>query len=148
MKTKLLALLLVLSIVSLMGCRTTKEDLSEDNAITQGNDDSNTSSQLVTYGVAGFITDISTQDNGFGTILVEGELNKNGAYYDKASVRITKDTIIYLSDQVDFKDLELNQYVQVFFEGPVAESYPVQGSARQVNIVNEPIFIDDSTESE
>lgn len=140
MKIKTLLLSVLLLIFTVTGCSTNKEEIPTTT-------DSNNSSQLVTYGVAGFITDISTNEE-FGTILVEGELGKNGADYDKGSVTINKDTIIYADTEGSFKDFVVGQYVQVFFDGPVAESYPVQGTARQVNIVEAPEFIDDPTEVE
>lgn len=33
------------------------------------------------------------------------------------------------------KDLALDMEVEIYFEGPVLESYPVQGKARKINIV-------------
>jgi len=147
MKTITLMLLVLILTFSVTSCHTDKEVTPLAKDIDQNTDDSNSSSQLVTYGVAGFITNI-TENNDLGTILVEGELGKNGADYDKGSVRITVDTVIHFNNEGSFEDFKLGQYVQVFFEGPVAESYPVQGTARQINIVDTPIFIDDPTENE
>lgn len=111
-------------------------------------DENNDGSQLVVYGVAGFITEINTDASGdnLASILVEGKLDENGAEYDKGYVSIDANTLIYLSEQATVEDLEVGQYVQVFYEGPVAESYPVQGYGRQINVVDEPVFVDDSTE--
>lgn len=92
--------------------------------------------QLVEYGVAGYIKEITVSENGsiLGTILVEGPKD-NGAEYDKAWVTITKDTKIYLNDSTDFNALTVGMYVNIFFEGGVRESYPVQADAKQINII-------------
>jgi len=96
----------------------------------------NNDSQLVEYGVAGYITEITVSENEsiLGTILVEGSKD-NGAMYDKAMVTINPDTKIYLSDLTDFDALEVGMYVNVFFTGTVKESYPVQADAQQINII-------------
>ncbi len=53
------------------------------------------------------------------TVLVEGELENNGAEYYKALVKVRNDTIIYNEEglESEVKSLELGQYVTVFFEG-------------------------------
>jgi len=147
MKNKILLLLVLTLIFALTACANTEDESPLNQDSSEGPSDSSNTSQLVTYGVAGYIKELTVNDD-FGTILVEGELGKNGADYDKAYVRIDSDTVIFFNDQGRFEDFEVGQYVEVFFEGPVAESYPVQGSARQVNIVDPPVFIDDPTESE
>lgn len=142
MRTKIMTLIGLCLILA--GCNSASEPVSDD---INANVNSNSGSQLVTYGVAGYITDISTVGD-YGTILVEGELGKNGADYDKAYVSIDKESTIYYNDNGSFEDFEIGQYVQVFFEGPVAESYPVQAYGRQVSIIDPPVFIDDPTETE
>lgn len=142
MTTKIMTLIGLCLILA--GCNATPEPTVDD---INTKDNANGTSQLVTYGVAGYITDISTVGD-YGTILVEGELGKNGADYDKAYVSIDKDSVIYYNDNGSFSDFEIGQYVQVFFEGPVAESYPVQAYGRQVSIIEPPVFIDDPTETE
>jgi hypothetical protein len=114
----------------LSGC-SNDQDVSPDKESPS----SSNGTQLVEYGVAGHITDISVAENGelLGTITVEGPKD-NGAMYDKAVVFVSQDTKIYLDDLVDFDSLKDGMYVYVFFEGPVRESYPVQGDARQINI--------------
>jgi len=69
-----------------------------------------------------------------GSIRVEGSKD-NGAAYSEAVVAITPDTKIYLNDLTDFDNLEVGMYVNVFFEGDVAESFPVQATAKQINII-------------
>lgn len=75
------------------------------------------------------------------TMLVEGEVEKDTSI-EVASVRVTGATKVYSSAagsvrQVTFESLEVGQRVEVTFEGPVAESYPVQGTAGQVVILED-----------
>jgi len=143
LKRKILLLItltmLITAIPVLNGC-------SNDQAVSpdKGNPASSDGIQLVEYGVAGRITDISVAENGelLGTITVEGSKD-NGAMYDKAVVFVSQDTKIYLDDLVPFDSLEVGMYVCVFFEGPVRESYPVQADARQINIVPDESTKDD-----
>ncbi len=143
---KLLSLLL-LSTMILAACQTANapngSDEPNDNAASGGD------SELVTYGVAGTITSKTVaEDNtdGFlGTIMVEGPEN-NGADYQTASVTVTEDTVIYLSDKVSFDDLEEGQYVNVFLNDEIMESYPIQATATQINIVPDESTPTDSEE--
>ncbi|MDW7667580.1 MAG: DUF3221 domain-containing protein [Bacillota bacterium] len=144
MKFKLILVILI-SLMLFTACVN-----SEDNA-SDGQLLGDSGSQLVTYGVAGYITKITENEaNGEITILVEGDLENNGAEYDKASVTVTNDTVIYNEEgsEAEMKNLELDQYVTVFFEGDVMELYPVQAKAKQINIVPEEAleFKDDPTE--
>ena len=89
-------------------------------------------------GIRGTVSEIST-DGDYGSILIEGKLYED-TDYDKASVRITKDTLIQkdaLSKLFVFKDIQVGNFVEVIFDGPVAESYPVQGTAGVVRIITE-----------
>ena len=126
MKKRLMILLLAFSLVFFMACN------NEDT-----NNPSDDDSTFVEYGVAGIIEDIETTDGQSDIrIHVVGDDN-NGATYDNAWVTINEDTLVYLNEEVSSNMLEVGQYVHVFFEGPVAESYPVQGTAKQVNIIPE-----------
>jgi len=98
---------------------------------------SDSDSQLVVYGVAGNITELTTNADGSMTILVEGDLDNNGADYDRGYVTVNDDTVIYLDAEVGMEDLQEGQYVNVFFHGDVMESYPIQATARQINIIPE-----------
>lgn len=146
MKIKIITLFMLIVILSLVGCRISKEETIEENARGNLPTDSDSTTSLVTYGVAGFITEITNNKDNTGSVFVEGDLATNGAEYDKAYVSITTDTIIYMNEKADIGNLEVGQYVQVFFEGPVMESYPVQARAKQINVIDEPIFIDDPSE--
>jgi len=132
---KLLSLLL-LSTLLFTACQGTNTPNSSDEPAESSTSGSN--SELVTYGVAGTITSITVDEdtsNGIlGSIMVEGPEN-NGADYQEASVTVTEDTLIYLNDKASFEDLEEGQYVNVFLNDEVMESYPIQAIANQINIV-------------
>ncbi len=71
-----------------------------DETPVDGNDmPSDSDSQLVVYGVAGNITELTSNDNGTMTILVEGDLATNGADYDRGYVTVNDDTVIYLDEE-------------------------------------------------
>lgn len=71
--------------------------------------------------------------------MVEGKVEQD-TQYDKASIRIKDNTKIYEKDAK--KELEVNSLkegakVEVIFEGPVAESYPVQADAKTIIITEQ-----------
>jgi hypothetical protein len=87
----------------------------------------------------GFITEI--RPNGerdvLGQINVESHADK---IVSKYIITITDETLIFQQDGNDlrrtaFKTLENKQWVKIWFTGPVLESFPVQGTAGQVVIV-------------
>jgi len=124
MKKIYVLLVLSLMMIALFGC--SEEAIDSQESPT---------SEFVEYGVAGEIVEINddaTSDT--MRILVKGN-EDNGATYTEGWVTITESTKIYMSEGVDKDALELNMYVNVFFDGPVAESFPVQGTAKQINIV-------------
>jgi beta-N-acetylhexosaminidase len=90
-------------------------------------------------GVRGEITSLSqSQDNKIVFILVEGNLESD-TVYDKASVAITDKTRVLLGDtkiKLSKADLKEGMKVEVTMEGPVRESYPVQGDAKVVRILD------------
>jgi len=148
MNLKIITMFILIAILSLTGCRITKQETIKEDITEELPIDNDSSTDLVTYGVAGLISTITDNGDNTGSIFVEGDLATNGAEYDKASVSISSDTKIYLNEEGGISDLEVGQYVQVFFEGPVMESYPVQAAAKQINVIDEPVFTDDPTESE
>jgi len=85
--------------------------------------------------------DVSAQEQGtVGSILVEGDPKDKVSIYDKASVAVTADTSIWLpmgegKDFISFADLKEGDYVIVAFTGPVAESYPVQATAADIEVL-------------
>jgi hypothetical protein len=73
---------------------------------------------------------------------VEGALEKD-TRHDKASVRVPATARVFkLMDgrklDAKYTDLKQGQIVEVKFAGPVAKSYPVQGSAAEIIILDEP----------
>jgi beta-N-acetylhexosaminidase len=89
-------------------------------------------------GIRGIIKDINISKDG-ANILVEGKIEAD-TVFDKASVNINTDTMIQkdnLSRLFEISDLKLGDKVEVFFKGPVAESYPVQGTADIVRIITQ-----------
>jgi len=94
--------------------------------------------------IRGSITNIykATEDSTgdiIGSILIEGNIEKD-TEFDKASVTITKETRVFESIsgkliKASFDSLKPNQRVQALFTGPVMTSYPVQGTAKEVVIL-------------
>lgn len=73
-----------------------------------------------------------------GTLLVEGSKDKD-TEYDKATVKVTKGTKIYRQvgkelKEASFDDLKGGVKVEIWFQGPVAESFPVQATAGKIVI--------------
>ena len=93
-------------------------------------------SKIFRIDIRGTVTNVSR----FGdttTILVEGQ-RESDTYYDKASIRIDKKTLITknpFSKVIDISEITVGDKVEVTFIGPVAESYPVQALAELINII-------------
>jgi len=88
--------------------------------------------------ISGIVTSVSGRTDGV-TVLVESDPSTPTAG-DKASVVVTSSTRVTRrsgSGEVaaTFRDLRPGLRVEVWFEGPVAMSYPVQGKAQAVVIV-------------
>lgn len=92
-----------------------------------------------TIGIRGAITDIAKGlDNEVRAIRVEGNADENDLGYDKAVVKITADTIVFKEkngERIAPGELAEGNLVEVVFAGPVMESYPVQGSAKFIRVV-------------
>ncbi len=87
----------------------------------------------------GFITEIQPigKRGTLGQILVEDQSDKLA---DKYMVTIKDETLIFKQDgenrrQVAFEALETRQKVQVWFSGPIMQSFPMQGTAQRVVIM-------------
>lgn len=88
--------------------------------------------------MTGFVTSVSGRADGV-TVLVESDPS-HPSIGDKASVAVTSSTRITRrspSGEVaaTFRDLVPGLRVEVWFDGPVATSYPVQGKAQALVIV-------------
>ncbi len=76
-----------------------------------------------------------------GRVLVEATLGREGTeYVDKYMVTIKDETLILQRVGGDrrsatFEALIIGQQLQVWFVGPIAESYPAQVAARQIVIL-------------
>jgi hypothetical protein len=69
------------------------------------------------------------------TLLVVADPDDRGPIR-RAWVRVTRDTVVWASEGVrgDAADLAQGARVDVWFAGPVAESYPVQATAGSIEI--------------
>jgi beta-N-acetylhexosaminidase len=89
--------------------------------------------------IRGEITNVSQgQDNIVTFIFVEGSLESD-TEYDKASITITNKTKVINKDnkkKISRADLKVGMQVEVVFEGPVRESYPVQADAKEVRVLD------------
>lgn len=91
--------------------------------------------------VRGKITSISVSatNPALGTVLIEGKLEKD-THVDKASARVTAETSVFRMEDGKkvagkFSDLKVGQTVEALFTGAVSESYPVQGTASEIVIL-------------
>jgi len=87
----------------------------------------------------GFITEIHPmQERGIsGQISVESHADK---IVTKYTITIEDETLIFQQDgdnlrNANFAALETKQWVQIWFSGPVMESWPMQATAKQVVII-------------
>lgn len=90
-------------------------------------------------GIRGVIKEIHIdEENGFTqNLLIEGDLEED-TMYDNASVVINDDTEIYIGEEkATFEDLKEGITVEIIFDGPVEESYPVQGTAKIVKVLKD-----------
>ena len=84
--------------------------------------------------ISGTITTVTPGYGTLGSVLVEGPAGSANAY-DKASVNITASTTLLRKtadgyEGISFADLATGMRVDVWFTGAVAESYPVQATAK------------------
>ena len=86
-------------------------------------------------GIRGIITRADSTAGSSNILVEEDPADASGS--NKASVRINEETKIYRRSGGSLEKsiataLTIGKQVSVWFEGPVAESYPVQGSASVV----------------
>ncbi|WP_352418088.1 DUF3221 domain-containing protein [Proteiniborus sp.] len=90
--------------------------------------------------IRGEITGVDiSNDNRIVSIMVEGELEEDTSF-DKASIRIDKSTKIYMANtntKISTDELKEGMKVEAIFDGPVAESYPVQAKAKVIKILEQ-----------
>jgi hypothetical protein len=87
----------------------------------------------------GFITDVNTIDNKdvIGSVAVESHADK---LLEKYVITVTTDTALFQQvgddfQAISFDDLEVKQWLQIWFDGPVMESWPMQAKALQIVII-------------
>ncbi len=86
--------------------------------------------------ITGTIHDLTTNaDTGLPTLLVVDDGAIKGSV-DRASIAVTADTVVWQlkGGKGTAADLGAGQMVSVWFDGPVAESYPVQAKAGVIRI--------------
>ncbi len=88
-------------------------------------------------GIRGSVTQVS-MSGGEMTMLVEATGSDYGMY-DKASVRVSADTVVLTQDgeYAAMERISEGDTVEVVFAGAVAESYPVQGKALRVMLIED-----------
>jgi hypothetical protein len=88
-------------------------------------------------GITGSVTSMVPGDERPASMLVEGGAQPTGAVSDKAQVTINPGTLFFDSAGKPTKPagIRVGTKVSVWFDGAVAESYPVQGSAQAVQIL-------------
>ena len=93
-----------------------------------------------TPGIVGTVKSLVPGDDRPDSILVEGGTQAAGAVSDKAQVRIAPSTLFFSADGKPAQASTIVQgaTVRVWFTGPVAESYPVQGTAQAVQVMSVP----------
>ena len=74
-----------------------------------------------------------------GAILLEGAV-EDDTQYDKASIAVTRSTRIFRQSAAEqrpaaFADLRVGQVAEAKFAGPVRETYPLQGTAAAIVIL-------------
>ncbi|VDN47615.1 conserved exported protein of unknown function [Petrocella atlantisensis] len=140
---KLILIMSVFAMVFLLyGCKPST-DSSDDTNPVAGEDIDNEQSPDAedplekTFDIIGTITSLDISDEQVH-ILVEGDITPD-TNYDKASIRVDNNTKVFADqEEAERDDLIVGMTVKVKFEGPVAESYPVQAYAKTVTMVLSP----------
>ena len=91
-------------------------------------------------GITGTVTSLVPGDGRPASISVEGSAQPSGAVSDKAMVTIPPATMFFdaggeAASLPAIAGIAKGTKVRVWFEGAIAESYPVQGSAKAVQIL-------------
>ncbi|MCG0276867.1 MAG: hypothetical protein L5655_12080 [Thermosediminibacteraceae bacterium] len=90
--------------------------------------------------VRGVITKLD--NNGENVVITVESKRDEDTAYDKARVTIEKNTKIYEKDkEITASDLREYMFVEVYYDGVVAESYPVQMGADKIVVVARPAII-------
>lgn len=89
-----------------------------------------------TPGITGTITSLLPGEDGPANFLVQGNKQPEGAVSDKAQVTIGPGTMFFdrYGEPTNSRGISVGTRVSVWFDGAVAESYPVQGTALAVQV--------------
>ncbi len=122
-------------LLSLTACSSIGNTGTSGSAVIEGPSTSKAELPLNDPGIRGTITKSESLAGSLSILVEENPSDLSGS--QKASVRINDKTGIYRragSDllRVDRALLSPGEKVSVWFEGPVAESYPVQGTAAAI----------------
>jgi beta-N-acetylhexosaminidase len=87
--------------------------------------------------IRGTLTAVESGTQGQGGLLTIEEDPNVPSGSAKARVRLTGQTNLLRANgqRLGFTEFKVGQRVEAWFEGPVAESYPVQATARAVRVV-------------
>lgn len=88
-------------------------------------------------GITGAVTSLVAGDERPASMLVEGPAQPAGAVSDKAQVTVGPATQFFDASGKPAKGsgIKTGTQVKVWFDGAVAESYPVQGTAQAIQIL-------------
>lgn len=133
---KWVALIFVYGLIIIMilaGC-------SGGNEIRNNTTEENTQQVQKSPQIRGIITTLSNPDDNITGLLVEGVIESD-TLYDKAYIKVTDDTTIFLRENNEYtemkrSDLKIGQTIEAFFIGPIATSYPVQATAGEILIID------------
>lgn len=97
--------------------------------------------------ITGTVTSLVPGDDRPASILVEEPAPPADGVSDKAQVTIAPSTQVFGPDGAEAaaSTIVKGARVKVWFEGPVAESYPVQGTAKAVQVLEAPTSTPTST---
>jgi hypothetical protein len=125
MKRILLTVLTITLMLNLVGCMKASNSKNEEKT-----------------GIRGLITKVLMDDNKIvSAIMVEGKAESD-TIHDKAKVGIEKGTKITKDNagqKLSASELKEGMKVEIVFEGPVMESYPVQGKAKSIKVIGNEI---------
>jgi len=121
--------LVALSLVAVVACGGSGGDPGGDKTLPVGAAD-----------ITGRLSQLSLAADGTASFLVVADPSTSGAY-DRAMVRTTADTVVWAPAgdgrrTLTAGDLRAGLRVAVRFTGPVAESYPVQAVAADVEVLS------------
>ena len=109
----------------------------------RGNRDYENAMKNEVLGIRGTVTEI-TRDaaSKIKSIKVEGKMEGDTSY-DQAFVKITEDTLVFsekTGEKIDGNNLDKGAVVEIVFAGGVNESYPVQGSAKYIKVLQNSVL--------